>query len=353
MSNSDNPYAPPAGSQMTGTVSYGEAAPAPEQATSQPPMAAALAGDMLIGGGSGSPEASGPLISDTTTANFTRDVIEASKSQPVLVDFWAPWCGPCKQLTPIIEKAVTGAAGKVKLVKLNIDDHPAIPGQMGIKSIPAVVAFVDGQPVDGFMGAVPESQINTFIDKISGMMGDAGADNKEQIAALMEQAKVALDAGRPDAAAQIYTAILGADESHAGALGGLASCLIASNALDEADQLLGSLPDDVKAKPEVIAAIRQLEQIREVASLGNPVELEAKIAADGNDFESRLALAKILNVQGERQKAGEQLFAIMRKELGWNDDAARKQLIAFFESWGPTDPATLSARRQLSSLLFS
>jgi len=350
MSNSDNPYAQTSGSQMTGTVSYGDA---PAQETAQPAAADVSTGDMLIGGGAGTTQTNGPLISDTTTANFTRDVIEGSKSQPVLVDFWAPWCGPCKQLGPIIEKAVTAAAGKVKLVKLNIDDHPAIPGQMGIKSIPAVVAFVDGQPVDGFMGAVPESQVSTFIDKVAAMKGDDNAEQKEQIAALMEQAKVAFDDRRTDAAAQIYTAILGADQSHPGALGGLASCLIASNALDEADQLLGSLPDDVKTKPEVVAAIRQLEQIREVASLGNPVELEAKIAADGNDFESRLALAKILNVQGERQKASEQLFAIMRKELGWNDDAARKQLIAFFETWGPTDPATSSARRQLSSLLFS
>lgn len=344
MSNSDNPYAPQAGSQMTGSVSY--------DATPKEPSVADSPMDEMLLGGNSTPQ-TGDLISDTSTANFRHDVIEASKAQPVLVDFWAPWCGPCKQLGPLIEQAVIAARGKVKLVKMNIDDHPSIPGQMGIQSIPAVIAFVDGKPVDGFTGAVPESQINAFIDKVAALKGDSGSGKEEQIAALMDQAKTALDNGQGEVAAQIFSAILSVEETHAGALGGLASCLIASNALDEADQLLGSLPDDIKAKPEVVAAIRQLEQIREVALLGNPVELERRIAANGDDFESRLALAKILNVQGERQKATDHLFAIMRKELGWNDEAARKQLIDFFEAWGAADPATLSARRQLSSLLFS
>lgn len=332
MSNSDNPYASAGGMQMTGSVNYGGGpAPAPSQAP-----------------------AGGDDIIDTTTSNFVRDVIEESKSRAVLVDFWAPWCGPCKQLGPIIEKVVTEAGGKVRLVKLNIDDHPAIPGQMGIQSIPAVVAFIDGRPADGFMGAIPESQVKAFIDKMVAQKPVAGQkDNEAQIAAMMEQADAALAAGEPEAAAQIYSAILGFDEGHAGAIGGLASCMIAANALDQAEELLNSLSPEIRQKPEVVAADKQLAQIREAASLGSPAEFEARIADNPADFDARLQLAKILNARGERDQAAEQLFAIMRKERGWNDEAARKQLIEFFEAWGPMDPATLTARRQLSSLLFS
>jgi putative thioredoxin len=335
MSNSDNPFAPAPGSQMTGTVNFGGAAPATPTPQGAPLQATASAG---------------ALVSDTTTADFTRDVIEASRQQPVLVDFWAPWCGPCKQLTPIIEKVVNEAAGAVKLVKLNIDDHPAIPGQMGIQSIPAVVAFVDGRPVDGFMGAVPEGQLREFIGKLGGP-ADQGPDPR--IAATMEQADAALAGGQVEGAAQLYSAVLQADPEHAGAMGGLANAMIAAGALDEAQQLIDQTPEELRSKPELASAVKKLELAREVASLGNPAELEARIAADENDFEARLQLAKILSVQGQREQAVEQVFAVMRRDRGWNDEAARKQLLEFFEAWGPGDPVTASARRQLSSLLFS
>ena len=331
MSNSDNPFAPAPGSQMTGTVSFGDAGSAPQPAGRQSAPA-------------------GAFVSDTTTADFSRDVIEASRQQPVLVDFWAPWCGPCKQLTPILEKVVNEAAGAVKLVKLNIDDHPAIPGQMGIQSIPAVVAFVDGRPVDGFMGAVPESQLREFIGKLGGP-ADKGPDPR--IAATMEQADAALAAGQVEGAAQLYSAVLQADPDHAGAMGGLANAMIAAGALDEAQQLIDQAPEEMRAKPELASAIKKLELAREVASLGNPTELEARIAADERDFEARLQLAKILAARGEREQAVEQVFAVMRRDRAWNDEAARKQLLEFFEAWGPADPVTASARRQLSSLLFS
>ncbi|MAY62718.1 MAG: thioredoxin [Rhizobiales bacterium] len=329
MSNSDNPFAPAPGSQMTGTVTFGDASPA---AASQQAVPA------------------GALVSDTTTADFTRDVMEASRRQPVLVDFWAPWCGPCKQLTPVLEKVVTEAAGAVKLVKLNIDDHPAIPGQMGIQSIPAVIAFVDGRPVDGFMGAVPESEVRNFIAKLGGQ-ADQGPDPR--IAATMEQADAALAAGQIEGAAQLYSAVLSADPDHAGAMGGLANAMIAAGALDQAQELMDQAPEELRGKPELASAAKKLELAREVASLGNPAELEARIAADDRDFEARLQLAKILNAQGEREKAVEQVFAVMRRDRGWNDEAARKQLLEFFEAWGPADPVTASARRQLSSFLFS
>ena len=333
MTNSDNPYAPNPGMQMSGSVSYG-AKPA-ETPTSSAPAAA----------GAGSP------IIDTTTADFTRDVIQASRNQPVLVDFWAPWCGPCKQLTPVLERVVTEAKGKVRLVKLNIDDHPAIPGQMGIQSIPAVVAFVDGRPVDGFMGALPESQVRDFVAKIAAA---AGPDAREaEIAAVLEQARAALSAGDINQAGEMFSAILEAEPEHAGAKAGLASAMVMAGALDEAEALIATFDEAVMKTPEAIAAKRQLDLAREVSGLGNPAELQARIAADGNDFEARLQLSKILNAQGDREGATDQLFAIMRKNRAWNDEAARKQLLGFFEAWGHMDEATLSARRQLSSLLFS
>ena len=335
MTNSDNPFAPAPGSQMTGTVNFGGQQAAPSAAPSMTPQQ----------GG-----AAGPLVSDTTTADFPRDVIEASRQQPVIVDFWAPWCGPCKQLTPIIEKVVNEAGGAVKLVKLNIDDHPAIPGQMGVQSIPAVVAFVDGRPVDGFMGAVPESEVRNFVTKLGGP-AEQGPDPR--IAAAMEKADASLADGQIEQAAQLYSAVLQADQSHAGAMGGLANAMIAADALDEAQQLIDQAPEEIRAKPEMASAIKKLELALEVASLGNPAELEARIAADERDFEARLQLAKILAAKGEREQAVEQVFAVMRRDRGWNDDAARKQLLEFFEAWGPADPVTASARRQLSSMLFS
>lgn len=332
MSSNDNPYAPAPGNQMTGTVSFGG-----NDAPGLSGVAGATNADPVM---------------DTTTTGFSRDVLQASRSQPVLVDFWAPWCGPCRQLTPLIEKVVREAKGRVRLAKLNIDEHPEIPGKMGIQSIPAVVAFVDGKPVDGFMGAVPESQLRQFIDKLVGP-ADESAGAAEQIAEVIGEARAALAEGDVFRAEQGFAAVLGADPENVAAVAGLASCRIAEGQLDEAAEILASLDKAARSNADVVSAFKRLEMAREVAQLGNPAEIESRLAADPADHEARIRMAKILNARGERDAAAEQLFTIMRKARGWNDDAARRTLLEFFAAWGPMDPSTVSARRQLSSLLFS
>ena len=320
MSAGDNPYASSYGGQMNVSASFGGAAPADD------------------------------LVTDTTTANFSRDVLEASRQQPVLVDFWAPWCGPCKQLQPVIEKVVREGAGRVKLVKLNIDDHPSIPGQLGIQSIPAVVAFVAGRPVDGFMGAVPESQIRDFIDKVA---GPAGADEKAEIEALLAEAKTLFDAGDLAGAADLYGALLQADPENPAALAGIAECMIAAGQPENARQILGSLPEAVAADPAVAAVLKKLDQIEEARKLGDPAALEQALALDPDDHAARLKLAKIRNVEGDRQAAVDHLLLIMKRDRAFDDDGARRELLQFFDVWGPKDPATIAARRKLSSILFS
>ncbi len=290
----------------------------------------------------------GPLISETTTADFPRDVIEASRSQPVLVDFWAPWCGPCRQLTPILEKVVTEAGGKVKLVKMNIDDHPAIPGQMGIQSIPAVLAFVDGQPVDGFMGAVPESQIREFITKVASQ-----GSGPDPVVEALEQAQEAVAKGDISTAAQIYAGILQQDQTNADALGGMAGIYFDNGDADKARALLEMVPEDKADNPAVAAVRARMELAAEAASLGDRAPLLSRLEADGNDHEARLDLAKIENAAGNREVAADLLLEIIRRDKKWNDGAAKEQLLQFFEAWGMDDPDTILARRRLSALLFS
>ncbi len=290
------------------------------------------------------------LVGDTTTAGFAKDVLEESRRQPVLVDFWAPWCGPCKQLQPMIEKVVNEANGRVKLVKLNIDDHPAIPGQLGIQSIPAVVAFVDGRPVDGFMGAIPESQIRQFIEKLG---GSNEADAAAEIAAVLEEAKGLLAAGDFEGAAQLYGAVMQAAPDNVVAVAGIADCMIASNQHERARQLLESMPAEMSASAEIQAVLKKLDQIDEARKLGDPVALEHQLALNPDDHEARMKLAKILSVQGKRDEAADHLLMIMRRDRTFDDDGARRQLLEFFDVWGAKDPATIQARRRLSSILFS
>ncbi|MCY1665594.1 thioredoxin [Rhizobium sp. SL86] len=324
MSGTNNPYGGGYGGQMSGTMSYGA-------------------------GSAASAPAAG-LIKDTTTAAFTKDVLEESRRQPVLVDFWAPWCGPCKQLAPALEKVVNEGQGRVKLVKLNIDDHPAIPGQLGIQSIPAVIAFVNGRPVDGFMGAVPESQIRQFIDKIA---GPAGADQAAEIEAAIDEAQGLLAAGDTDGAAQLFAAILQADPENAKAAAGMMDCLIALGETARAKQMLDSLPEEIASQAPIQAIALKLQQIEEARKFGDPVALEHELALNPDHHEARMKLAKILNVQGKRDEAAEHLLLVMKKDRTFDDDGARRQLLEFFETWGPKDPATISARRRLSSILFS
>src|SRR5690606_14293732 len=237
----------------------------------------------------------GSYIKDTSTAAFAADVIDDSRNQPVLVDFWAPWCGPCKQLTPILERVVNEAQGRVKLVKLNIDDHPAIPGQMGVQSIPAVVAFVDGRPVDGFMGAVPETQLREFIDRVA---GPAGADQAAEIEAVLVEAETLMAADDIQGAAQLYGAVLQADPENAKAAAGMMRCMIELGDLARASKMLQSLPDEIAQDSAVQAVAKKLEQFEEARKLGDPVALEQELASNADNHEVRVKLAKIRNAEG-------------------------------------------------------
>lgn len=285
------------------------------------------------------------IIKNTTTQDFMRDVVEASQVRPVLVDFWAPWCGPCKQLTPILEKAVRAAKGAVHLVKMNIDEHPEIPGQMGVQSIPAVFAFKDGRPVDGFMGALPESQISAFIARLVGETAGDAAD--------VEAAEAALEAGDVNTAAQIFGQVFQDDPENMDALAGLTKCYIKTGDLDHAEQTLALAPPNKAESAPVASARAALELARKSGDAGDADALRAKLAENPDDPQTRFDLALALNATGDREGALDALLAIVAKNRAWNDDAARKQLVQFFEAWGADDPATASGRQRLSSLLFA
>ncbi len=286
-------------------------------------------------------------IKDTTTQTFVKDVIEESKRQPVLVDFWAPWCGPCKQLTPILEKVVRAAKGKVKLVKMNIDEHPAIPGQMGIQSIPAVIAFANGQPADGFMGALPESQVVAFLERLT--KDRIGGEAKD----LLQAADAALAADDAAGAADLYSQLLAEDAGNVPALAGLVRSYVKTGALDQAKQTLALVPEAKQNDAAVAAARAALELVEQAKSVGPVADLEAKVAANPLDHQARFDLALALNGKGQRQDALEHLISIVKRDRKWNDDGARKQLVQFFEAWGPTDEATIEGRKKLSSILFA
>ena len=300
--------------------------------------------------GGAAPQAAPDLIKETTTQSFMKDVIEESKRQPVLIDFWAEWCGPCRQLTPILEKAVRNAKGRVKLVKMNIDQHPAIPGQMGIQSIPAVIAFVNGQPADGFMGAIPESQVNAFIDKLTKGVPAAGEPN---IAEILAEAEAVLAEGDAAGAAQIYADILGFDATNIPALAGLAKCHLTTGAVEQAKQTLAMVPESKRNDAGVKAVQAAIELAEQAQSLGPVAELEQKVAANPLDHQARFDLATALNAAGKRAEATSQLLEIVRRDRKWNDDGARKQLVQFFEAWGGADEATVEGRKKLSTILFS
>ena len=302
----------------------------------------------MLGLGGGTPAvAADSAVKDATTQSFMKDVIEESKTQPVLVDFWAPWCGPCKQLTPILEKVVKAAKGKVKLVKMDIDKHPEIPGQMGIQSIPAVIAFSNGQPVDGFMGALPESQVIAFLERIT--KGKIGAEEQDQL----KLAEEALAGGNAADAAEIYAKILAQDSSDIPALAGLARCYVATGNTEQAKKTLALVPEAKRNDAAVTAARAALELAEQAKAVGPIDELQKKVAADPLDHQARFELATALNAAGKRAEAADHLLTIVKRDRKWNEDSARKQLVQFFEAWGPTDEATVDGRKRLSSILFS
>jgi len=288
----------------------------------------------------------GDLVKDTTTKDFLRDVIDASRTVPVLVDFWAPWCGPCRQLTPVLEKAVRAAKGAVRLVKLNIDEHPQIPGQMGVQSIPAVFAFQDGKPVDGFMGALPESRVKDFIARL---IGDEAADAGVEL----ETAEAALASGDVNTAAQMFGEALQKDADNAEAAAGLAKCYIKTGDLVRAEQTLSLVSPAKTGNAAVVSARAMLELARKAADAGDAATLRAKLEADPSNHQARFDLALALNAKGDRQGSLDAMLAIIAKDRAWNDEAARKQLLQLFDAWGGSDPVTVAGRQRLSSLLFA
>jgi putative thioredoxin len=302
---------------------------------------------MLQNGGVATAPAADGLIKETTTQTFVKDVIEESKRQPVLIDFWAPWCGPCKQLTPILEKAVKATKGKVKLVKMNIDEHPAIPGQMGIQSIPAVIAFVNGQPADGFMGALPESQVMAFLERLTKEKIGGGDQD------LLKAAEQALADKDYTGAAEIYAQVLAEDGASIPALAGLARCYVATGAIEQAKQTLAMVPESKRNDTAVAAARAAIELAEQSQSLSPVNELEQKVAADPKNHQSRFDLALALNANGSREAAVDHLMEIVKRDRKWNDDGARKQLVQFFEAWGGADESTVDGRKRLSTILFS
>jgi len=283
-------------------------------------------------------------VKDVTTASFRADVLTASMRQPVLVDFWAPWCGPCKQLAPALEKAVADSGGKVALVKMNIDEHPQIAGQLGIQSIPAVIAFDKGQPVDGFVGALPESQIRGFIERLAGPL-------QNESAALLAEAEEAAAKGDAAGAAAIYSEILADEPGEAKAIGGLAKLHVAAGRLKEAKALLETAPGK-EQDPAVVAAHAALRLAEQASNVGELAPLEQAVAANPNDHQARFDLAVALSAKGERDAAADHLLEIIRRDRKWNDEAARKQLLQLFEAWGLMDPASVAARRKLSAIWF-
>jgi putative thioredoxin len=287
------------------------------------------------------------LIKDSSERTFVADVIEASRDVPVLVDFWAPWCGPCKQLTPVLEKVVKEAKGAVKLVKINIDENKRIAAQMRIQSIPAVYAFKNGQPVDGFMGALKESEVREFVKRLG---GDTGPSPVDELLAIAAEAVTANDLAT---AAQAYAQILQEDPQNPMALGGLAKCYLATGDIERAKQALAMVPPEFANHEAITAVQAQLKLVGQAEAAGDIAPLQAKVDQDPADHQARLDLAAALAARGQSEAAVNELLESIRRDRNWNEAAARKQLLTLFEALGAADPAVQAGRRKLSSLLFS
>jgi putative thioredoxin len=307
--------------------------------------------EQLIGMG-GPAAAAGSVIKESNTENFVVDVIDASHDAPVIVDFWAPWCGPCKQLTPILEKVVREARGAVRLVKINTDENQELAAQMRVQSIPAVFAFSKGRPVNGFAGLQPESQVKAFVQRlVQASGGQVGPSPVEQA---LEQAEEALARGDPGTASAIFAQVMAHDPKNAAAIAGLAKCHIGAGNFAEARKVLERATGDLAKNPAIAAAHTALELAEQSQqSAGQIGDLRRRLEQNANDHQARLDLAMALYGGGQRDQAIDELLDIIRRDRRWNEEAARKQLVKLFEALGPTDPLTISARRRLSSLLFA
>jgi len=301
---------------------------------------------MLELGQNANATAAGDLIKDVSEADFIAEVVEASKEVPVIVDFWAPWCGPCKTLGPALEEAVTKAGGKVRMAKVNVDENQMIAGQLRVQSIPTVYAFWDGQPVDGFQGAIPASEIAKFVEKTAALAGDGG------LSEAIEAAEEMLGEGAAADAAQTFAAILQEDPENAAAYGGLARAHIALDELDQAEAILNGAPAGISGKPELEAAHAQLELARSAASAGPADELAAQVDANPDDHQARFDFAQALHANGDVQGAVDQLLELFRRDREWNDGAAKAQLLTIFEALQPQDPVALNGRRKLASMIL-
>ena len=304
----------------------------------------------ILGNGAGAAPA-GDLVKDSSEATFMADVIEASNEGPVIVDFWAPWCGPCRTLGPALEEAVKAARGAVRMVKINVDENQIIAAQLRIQSIPTVYAFHKGQPIDGFQGALPPSEIKAFIDRVVKAAG--GAAPGEAMAEAIAAAEEMLEQGAAVDAAQTFAAILQQEPENAAAYGGLVRAHVAMGDLDQAEAILNGAPAQISHAPELEAAHAQLQLARQAADAGPVTELQAKVAADPDDLQARFELAQALQANGRTQEAVDELLELFRRDREWNDGAAKKQLFTIFDALKPNDPIVLNGRRRLSSMIFA
>ncbi len=302
-----------------------------------------------FGQGAAAPAGGDDLIKDVTEATFMADVVEASMETPVIVDFWAPWCGPCKTLMPQLEAAVTAAKGAVKMAKVNVDEAQMIAGQMRVQSVPTVYAFYKGQPIDGFQGAVPESELKAFVARVvEAGGGDASGGLDDAIAAAEEM----FEAGTFDDAMQVFMAVAEEDPSSAVAFAGIARCYLALDQIDEAEAALNGVPADISAAPEIEAVFAQLELAKQAQDAGPVGELKAVVEADPDNHQARFDLAQALHAAGDAEAAVAELLELFRKDRDWNDGAAKTQLFTIFDALKPNDPIVLNGRRKLTSMIF-